>query len=296
MEERHRAAEGTAAEMTDLDARRRFFAEEIQACCNLRTAALVDALAAVPREQFLRPGPWTVGSDFGGGPRQTPDSDPKHVYHNLAVGIDPARQLFNGAPTVVAGAIDALALAPGHRVLHVGCGLGYYTALIAHVVGPTGRVVAVEVDEGLAVDARRNLSPLPWAEVRLGDGSEAPADAFDAILVNAGVTHPLDSWLDALVTEGRLVLPLTATSPQMGAIGRGLMLLLKKTAEGPFDVRMLTTVAIYSAVGLRDDALNEALVRALTRAPMAPPKRLRRDAHEPSPSCWLHGPTSCFSS
>ena len=98
-----------------LDQRRRFFAEEIQAVCNLRTAGLVEALATVPREAFLPPGPWTIRAegDYGEPPRQTPDADPRHVYHNISVAIDPARMLFNGAPSVVAMCIDRLALAAG---------------------------------------------------------------------------------------------------------------------------------------------------------------------------------------
>ena len=62
----------------------------------------------VPRERFLPPGPWTVRSeaDFGGPARQTPDDDPRHVYHNLSVAIDPARQLFNGPPSLVALCIE----------------------------------------------------------------------------------------------------------------------------------------------------------------------------------------------
>ena len=89
--------------MTDLDLRRRFFAEEIEAVCKLRSAALVDAFATVARERFLRPGPWTVlaDGDFPGSAMQTrltSDADPARVYHNIVVAIDPARQLFNGQP------------------------------------------------------------------------------------------------------------------------------------------------------------------------------------------------------
>ena len=99
----------------DLDERRRFYAEEIEATSHLRTPGLVEALATVARERFLGPGPWLVKgeSDFGAPPRLTPDADPKHVYHNLAVGLDPARQLFNGQPGLVSLLIDTLALAPG---------------------------------------------------------------------------------------------------------------------------------------------------------------------------------------
>ena len=57
----------------DLDLRRRFFAEEIEAVCKLRSVALVEALAAVPREHFLPPGPWTVLADVDFG-MSTPGS------------------------------------------------------------------------------------------------------------------------------------------------------------------------------------------------------------------------------
>src|SRR6185503_17035561 len=126
----------------DLDLRRRFFAEEIEAVCKLQSPALVDAFAAVPRERFLPPGPWTVLAESALGlslprTRMTPDADPARICHNIAVAIDPARQLFNGQPGTLAVWIDALDLGPGARVLHIGCGLGYYTAVMAHCVGPT---------------------------------------------------------------------------------------------------------------------------------------------------------------
>lgn len=108
--------------MNDLAAQRRFYAEEIQMAANLRSPAIVEALAAVEREQFLPPGPWTIRSevDLKGGPRTTPDADPRHVYHNIAIAIDPSRNLFNGSPALLAMAIDSLAIEPGARVLHWG--------------------------------------------------------------------------------------------------------------------------------------------------------------------------------
>jgi len=281
----------------DIATRRRFLAEEIQVCCNLRTTALVEALATVSREQFLRPGPWLIQGegDIFTGPRETPDADPKHVCHNVSVAIDPARRLFNGSPNVVALGIDALALQPGGRVLHIGCGLGYYTALLARTVGPDGHVCAVEVDETLAREAARNLSAEPNVEVRHGNGTEPLDGQLDAVLVNAGLTLPPNAWLDAIVTGGRIVMPVTATMPQMGTIGKGLMVAATKVSDGSFDARMLSMVAICSAVGLRDEGLNEALGKALMRGPFVPLKRLRRDPHEQGPSCWLHGTTMCLS-
>src|SRR5262249_15173902 len=154
--------------MMPIDLRRRFYAEEIEATSNLRSAAVVDALASVPREQFLPPGPWTIRgeADFQSAPRQTADADPRHVYHHIATAIDPARQLFNGAQGLLAMAIDTLAVTPGRRVLHVGAGTGYYTAVLAQCTGSSGRVVAFEVDDALADQARMNLAAFPWVDVR----------------------------------------------------------------------------------------------------------------------------------
>lgn len=284
--------------MIDLAVRRRFFAEEIEAIANLRNAALVDALATVPRERFLRPGPWIVRSeaDMGAPPRPTPDADPRHILHNLVVAIDPSRQLYNGTPSLIAMAIDALALRQGSRVLHVGAGLGYYTALMAHCVGETGRVVAIEVDEPLAAEARANLSGAPWVDARQGDAREPLREIFDAILVNAGVTHPLGWWLDALAPGGRMVVPLTCAMPAMGpTIGKGLLALVTKRDDGEFGVRVLTFVAIYSALGIRDEAAADHLGRAMARMPFPALKRLRRDVHDPGETCWLHTSGCCFS-
>ncbi len=284
--------------MNDMNARRRFFAEEIEAIANLRNSRLVDALAMVAREKFLRPGPWTVKSeaDFAAPPRQTPDADPRRVCHNLVVAIDPARQLYNGTPSLLAMAIDALALSEGSRVLHIGAGLGYYTALMAHCVGASGRVTAIEVDEALAREARANVADRTWVDVRHGNASEPLAGPFDAILVNAGVTHPLGWWLDALAPGGRMVLPITGAMKAMGpTIGKGLLTLITKRDEATFDVRTVTFVAIYSAVGIRDEVLGDELGKAMARMPFPPLKRLRRDPHDRGDSCWLHTADCCFS-
>ena len=79
-----------------LDEKRRQYAQAIAAAANLQTAGLADAFAAVPRETFLPPGPWTVVGERE-APRQTPGADPQFVYENVSVAIDLERQLFNGA-------------------------------------------------------------------------------------------------------------------------------------------------------------------------------------------------------
>ncbi len=293
---------------TDLDAYRRFYAEELQMAANLRTPELIEALATVPRETFLPPGPWVVRSDADtmGPLRKTPGDDPRFIYHNISVGIDPARMLFNGAPGMVASLIDALGLTRGARVLHMGAGAGYYSAVIGATVGSTGRVVAVEVDHYLAKRAQTALASMPWVEVREGDGRSAIDGPFDAILVNAGVTHPEPHWLDQLAPGGRLMVPITAAmelpaamphpATAMANISKGFMLLLTGTDRADrFTARTVTFVAIYSAIGLRDDAINAELGRAMSKAPFPALTRFRRDPHEADPTCWCHTSRGCWS-
>jgi len=281
--------------MTDLAMSRQMYANEIDALCKLKTRALVDALATVPRERFVPPGPWLVRGerDFG-GPRHTSDDDPRRVYQNHSIAIDPARQLFNGAPGFLLSMIDALAIAPGSRVLHLGAGTGYYTALMAHAAGSRGRVVAIEVDAGLAQQTTDNLADMPWVEVRHSDGTAELDDVFDAILINAGVTHPQDTWLDALSADGRLILPLTATMAALGPLGKGFMTIITKAADGSFAARPLSIVMIYSAIGLRDETINAQLGQAFMRSPSPDFTRLRRDRHDVEAGCWLHAATFCL--
>lgn len=275
---------------------RRAYAEKVASVAALTTPGLVEALAVVHREAFLPPGPWLVvgEGDAGRPPRQTADDHPRHVYEAVSVAIDPQRQLFNGSPVFLGRMIDLLALAPGARVLHIGAGLGYYSAIMARVVGSTGRVIAVEVDAALADKARANLAATPWVDVVSGDGRDA-VGPIDAILVNAGVTQPEDAWLDALAPGGRLLLPLTVGIPGMGqSIGKGVMLIIERTPAGAYVPAVKSFVAIYSAVGLRDAASEAKLGAAMRRTAFPNLTRLRRDAHTASEACWLHGDGWCL--
>jgi hypothetical protein len=79
---------------------------------------------------------------------------------------------------------------------------GDYTALAAVIVGSSGRVVAIEIDEELAARARRNLSTLSHVTARPGDAVTYAPDPCDAILVNAGFTHPLPLlWVPEILAQ-----------------------------------------------------------------------------------------------
>jgi len=148
--------------MDDLARLRGWYAEDLRLRTPVRrNPAVVEAFAAVPRERFLGPGPWRILSDNRlDQPFETPDDAPHWLYHDVLVAIDPARRLNNGLPSFWAHNFDYLDLRRGERVLQVGAGTGYYSALLAEMVGPHGRVTAVEYDAALAVQARENLGNL----------------------------------------------------------------------------------------------------------------------------------------
>ena len=112
-------------------------------------------------------GPWQILrlAELGRGYEWTPRRRPAPLYDNVLVALDAGRGLNNGEPAGLLRWLDALALAPGERMLHIGCGVGYYTAIAAAAV-PGGSVVGIELDPRLA--ELRAAEPRAHAE-RHGD-------------------------------------------------------------------------------------------------------------------------------
>jgi len=282
--------------VTDLAVLREFYAEELRAVSNVRSPSLVRAFATVPREHFLGAGPWEIlaPADPGGvAYRTTEDADPRHLYHNVLVAIDTARRLHNGEPAALALWMDALDLQPGERVVHIGCGVGYYTAILAELVGSTGHITAIELDTDLAARSRKNLSHLAQVEVLERDGTTYDAGPTDAIFVNAGATHPCPLWLGALRPGGRLLVPITVAISPLGH-GRGGMLKVTRNGGG-FSARFISEVGIFPCLGARDPEMNEKLTGAFRGGAWHGVRSLRQDRHEPTETCWLHGGDFCLS-
>lgn len=131
--------------------------------------------------------------------------------------VDRPLRIGHGAtcsqPSTVALMLDALDLRPGNRVLDVGSGSGWTTALLAALVRPGGRVVGVELEPELARAGAANLAAagVVDAEIRaaragvLGWPQDAP---FDRILVSAAARRRVpDELTDQLADGGRMVLP-----------------------------------------------------------------------------------------
>jgi protein-L-isoaspartate(D-aspartate) O-methyltransferase len=272
-----------------LEAIRRGYAESIRVVAALAQPALVEAFARVPREAFLGHGPWLIGDplDRARKYRPTDDADPARVYHDVLIAIDPARELNNGMPSALARWIAALAIAPGETVVHVGCGTGYYTAILAELVGPGGRVIAYEVDPALAARATAALAGWPQVTVHAGDARAIPP--ADAVLINAGVTRPRDAWLDALAPGGRLVVPLTIHVPELPG-GVGAMVRLDRGGAA----RLVSPVGIYDCAAARDPADEDELKQLLRPGGVTHLRVVERAPHERGDACLAHLPGFCL--
>jgi protein-L-isoaspartate(D-aspartate) O-methyltransferase len=276
------------------------FAAALREKARVSDPRILAAFATVPREDFLGRGPWLTLPDAAGY-RSTPDADVRRVYEDVAIALDPARMLNNGSPGFLARVIEALEVKEGDRVAHIGCSTGYYSAILAEVVGPRGRVISVELAPDLVERARKNLAHWKQIEVRHADGVTQPAENVDVVFVQAGVTHPQQRWLDALPTGGRLALALTAILPpsRVRRIVRdhaGWLLVAKKTEHG-FHARFLEIIGVQALLGGRDAAVQARLRAAYDRehGNRPPVASLSTDAHARESACWLHEETWCLS-
>lgn len=163
-----------------------------------RTPQVEAAFRTVPRHLFL-PG---VDLKAAYAPKQVVT---KRAEDGTAVSSA-------SSPNLVAEMLEALDVAPGHRVLEIGAATGINAALLAELVGPTGTVVTIELDDDLAAGARAGLAAAgyPQVEVISGDGALGhPARApYDRIIVTAGAWDIVSAWWQQLALGGRLVVPL----------------------------------------------------------------------------------------
>jgi protein-L-isoaspartate(D-aspartate) O-methyltransferase len=220
-------------------------------------------------------------------------NDPRDTYHNVLFALDESRQLNNGQPSFVGHLIDASNASSGQHAVHIGCGSGYYTAILAELVGESGHVTAIEIDDDLAARARVNLEPWSQVSVKHADGTKFDPGAAESILVNAGATHPAPLWLDRMLPGATLILPMTTNAAVHGG---GWVLRVNHTANG-FEARFLSTVGIYHCAGARSDEMNRLLTQSYMKGveELQAVRSLRRDDHSESEDCWLHTDDFCLS-
>ncbi|MFG2483367.1 methyltransferase, FxLD system [Streptomyces virginiae] len=161
------------------------------------TPAVESALRTVPRHVFV------------------PDASLEEAYANQPVHVkydtDGTSISCASQPAVVALMLDQLGAQPGERILELGAGTGYNAALIAQLVGDTGRVTTIDVDDDLVEGAREHLAAAGYTNVEaltrdgaVGHATGAPYDRIIATVGAHGIPH---AWLDQLAPGGRLVVP-----------------------------------------------------------------------------------------
>ena len=270
-----------------LEAHRHFYADLVTTSAGAtKNERLKAAFASTPREHFVGAGPWKVFA--GGNYVETPTDDPAFLYQDVVVALAPERQINNGQPVLHAINLAALDVKQGEKILHIGAGTGYYTAVLARLTGATGTVVAYEIEHDLAQNAIQNLSDFSNVTVEGRSGSEGSLPVCDAIYVNAAATAPLNVWLDALRLKGRLLFPLTPADGPGGMPGAGGMLLVTRNDTDRFDARFVCPTMFVSCVGARDEETAQKLSVAFKRGDFRNVRSLRRNS-QPDGTCWCAG-------
>jgi protein-L-isoaspartate(D-aspartate) O-methyltransferase len=214
----------------------------------------------------------------------TPSADPALVYQDIAMGLAPERGIPTGLPSLHARCMEACALKPGERVVHIGAGSGYYTAILAELVGETGQVIAFEIDEPLAARARENLRPWPWVRVAPVSGVDAMPAAADLIYVSAAVQQPPLSWLDALGAGGRLAFPLTPGNEE------GAVLLVRHVGSSRvFSAEFICRARFVPCIGAQDSEVITRLGEAFRSGNHDSVRSLRLHPEPPDDSAWFSG-------
>ena len=178
----------TAAASAGYDALRRHMVEAQLRARGVSDRRVLDAMQRVPRHIFA------------------PEQYREQAYEDHPLPIGEGQTISQ--PYIVALMLEALALQPEDRVLEVGTGSGYVTALLAEIVN---QVFSIERHAALADEARNLLAQLGYTNVKIstGDGSRgfAPCAPYDAILVSAAAREMPQALLAQLAEGGRMIVP-----------------------------------------------------------------------------------------
>jgi protein-L-isoaspartate(D-aspartate) O-methyltransferase len=260
---------------------RSFYARYVVSNVGAADERMIAAFASVERERYVGAGPWKVGTMVSGYVDTTVD-DARILYQDVLIALKPEHHINNGQPSLHALCLAACNPKPGDSVLHIGAGTGYYTAILAQLIGPDGEIIAYETDTELAGLARRNLSHLPKVKVIAASGCDGALAEADVIYVNAAATQPMAVWLDAMKIGARLIFPLTPSGQA------GCMLLITRVARAEYAATAVSGAAFTPCIGAVDKVMSEVLATALAKRSVRLIKSLRRN-HRVDDTVWCRG-------
>lgn len=160
----------------------------------LESPAIVAAFEAVDRVYFIRP--QTQGETYG--------DHPLSIGHGQTIS----------QPYTVAFMLEKLQPQRDQRILDVGSGSGWTTALMSHIVGEGGSVRGTEIVPDLVDFGRENLAKFDLPQGRIDPAGEIvgrPGERFDRILVSAAARAIPTPLVDQLERGGRLVVPVQSS-------------------------------------------------------------------------------------
>jgi protein-L-isoaspartate(D-aspartate) O-methyltransferase len=189
----------------------------------IRDARVLEAMNKVPRHEFV-------------SPQHGPDA---YADHPVPIG----EQQTTSQPYMIAAMLQAAEIAPQNRVLEIGAGSGYQTALLAELAS---QVYAVERHLALAAGARETLERLGYKNSTVidGDGSLGlPEHApYDAIIVAAAAPRVPAALIEQLAPGGRLVIPVGDAHEQALQVGY-------KSPDGTLTMRALEGCRFVPLIG-----------------------------------------------
>ncbi len=170
----------------------------------ISTQAVAQAFLNVPRHIFV------------------PDAELQTVYSDVVIATKADEEGYaissSSQPSIMALMLEQLRLEPGMRVLEIGAGTGYNAALMAHIIGETGVVVTVDIEEDLVMKARQHLKTAAVTNVKVihADGYHGYIDLapYDRVILTVSPWDISPNWIRQLKPDGRLVAPLTLTTTQ----------------------------------------------------------------------------------
>jgi protein-L-isoaspartate(D-aspartate) O-methyltransferase len=226
-EERDRtdAEELEALERRYAEARERMVELQLRAR-GIRDEAVLKAMASVPRHAFVPE--WIRG----------------HAYADMALPI--GRGSTISQPYVVAQMTELACLDEGSRVLEIGTGSGYQSAILAAV---GAEVISLEIDWVLGTAAKKRLAKLGYARVRveIGDGYLGwPAGApYDAIVLTAAPRELPPPLREQVAVGGRIVAP-------VGPFGIQELIVITRTSTHGYETESIAGVAFVPMTGRAD--------------------------------------------